>query len=163
MVFFSTMVLYSNSTLFLFVEWTAAKPRKDCLRHSWSVVMWPTFFMFSFLTGGESKAVCGSFDTPRGYPCSENSRGPPDATAWLHRVGEGTSVIPQCLKVWQMGRILVSLKRQHSNVIEKGREQRDQFTKYFLPYLEKIHFTYFTRLMSPASDYKILIGILIRL
>lgn len=71
--------------------------------------------------------------------------------------------ILQCLKDWQMGRILVSLNRLHSQCNWKKKEQRDQFTKYFLLYLEKLHFTYFTRLMSPASDYKILIGILIRL
>lgn len=43
------------------------------------------------------------------------------------------------------------------------KKNRDQFTKYILLYSDKIHFTYFMRLMSPAPDYKNLIGILIGL
>lgn len=50
------------------------------------------------MTAGESKAVRGSSDTFRGYPCSKSSGGPHDATAWLHRVGEGTSVITSVLE-----------------------------------------------------------------
>lgn len=81
--------------------------------------------------------------------------------------GEDTSMLhfkDQSPSRWQ-GFLAVSarLDSQCNGEKKKKKEQRDQFRKYILLYSDNIHFTCFMRLMSPAPDYKNLIGILIRL
>lgn len=78
--------------------------------------------------------------------------------------GKNTRMIRQGPECWQMAQISGRLwQAGFSMQLEIKKEQRDQFRKYILLYSDKIHFTCFMRLMSPAPDYKNLIGILIGL
>lgn len=64
---------------------------------------------------------------------------------------------------WRAGRWSGSVVLFTVQLEIKKKEQRGLFTKYVLLYSDKVHFRHFMRLMSPAPDYKYLIGILIRL
>lgn len=88
------------------------RPHKACPSHSWSVIMWPTFPMSCSLFWMLEKAR--QYDGPLTFPVDTPVLRTVEVlmiplsgfTEWVR--------ILQCLKDWQMGRILFSLNRLHS-------------------------------------------------